>query len=105
MLEQSGIDYQINGDQEHCVDHTLNIRFCGVSSEALMLSVRPYCAISNGSACTTNDYSPSYVLTAMGMSPEKASESIRISWGASINEREISFAFQNLLASVKRFAQ
>lgn len=43
----------------------------GVMSEALMLSAKQYCSISNGSACTSKSYSPSYVLEAMGMSVDE----------------------------------
>ena len=65
VLNESGLSYQINGDQEYCVPGTLNICIDGVSSEALMISTKQFCGISNGSACTSKSYSPSYVLSAM----------------------------------------
>ena len=101
LLEQSGLSYQINGDPEHSVSNTLNIRFCGISSEALMIATRGICAISNGSACTTSDYSPSYVLLAMGLSAKESNESVRISWGALDNNSSILDAFSNLLNIVR----
>lgn len=82
LLEQlKGIEYVINGDQEYCLSHTLNISFPSVDSEALMLATRNSIAISNGSACTSHDYKPSHVLTAMGLSEELVEGAIRISWG------------------------
>ena len=82
LIEESGINYEYNGNQEYCMPNTINVSFQGVESEALMLSSKQYCGISNGSACTSNDYSPSYVLTAMGIDKETISSAIRISWGA-----------------------
>ena len=61
LLKKSGLSYSFNGDQEHCLDSTVNICLQGVSSEALMLSTKEYCSISNGSACTSKSYEPSYV--------------------------------------------
>ena len=61
IVEQlSKVNHVINGDQDYCMAHTLNVSFIGVDSEALMLSVKNSCAISNGSACTSNDYKPSH---------------------------------------------
>lgn len=101
MLTESGVAFQINGVPEHSVSNTLNIRFCGVSSEALMITVKGFCAIANGSACTASDYSPSYVLTAMGLTAEEANESVRISWGASEDPSDVAKAFALLLNSVR----
>ncbi|MDR1771568.1 MAG: aminotransferase class V-fold PLP-dependent enzyme [Hungatella sp.] len=97
ILEQTGLDYVINGDQEYCMPNTLNISIKGVESEALMLSSKQYCGISNGSACTSSDYSPSYVLAAMGLDVERISEAIRISWGAKSDKYEVVEGFKRLL--------
>ena len=82
LIADSGLDISINGDQNYCMPNTVNISINGVESEALMLSSKQYCGISNGSACTSHDYSPSYVLTAMGLDADRISSAIRISWGA-----------------------
>ena len=81
--------------------NTINIRIKGVSSEALMIASKDYCGISNGSACTSNDYSPSYVLKVMGLPDDHIRESLRISWGnqdITIIERE----FKKLLAIAQK---
>ena len=65
--------------------NTLNVSFKGVSSEALMLATRQYCAVSNGSACNSHSYKPSYVLTAMGLDENRIESAIRISWGNTVN--------------------
>lgn len=101
LIDGSGIDYVINGDQEHCMPNTLNVSFIGVESEALMLSSKQYCGISNGSACTSNDYSPSYVLTAMKLDAERISSAIRISWGIYTDKGELINELTSLLEVAK----
>ncbi|HBJ39007.1 MAG TPA: cysteine desulfurase DndA [Planctomycetaceae bacterium] len=75
------VEHSINGDATRCQPHVINIRFTGVDGEALMLALRKSHAFSNGSACTSDIYTPSHVLLAMGLTEDEASESVRISWG------------------------
>lgn len=100
-LKCSGLSYKINGDPNYCVSSTINICFDGVASEALMILTKQYCAISNGSACTSKSYDPSYVLTAMGLSLERIQDSVRISWGPGVNPDEVLTDFSSLLTTVK----
>ena len=88
LLKKSNVNYHYNGAQQYCIDSSVNICFKGVMSEALMLSSKQYCSVSNGSACTSKSYSPSYVLEAMGIPTEDIENSIRISWGPETNEIE-----------------
>ena len=103
-LDNSRLDYQLIGDPNFCVDSTINVAIKGVVSEALMLSTKQYCGVSNGSACTSKNYSPSYVLKAMGISDEIINSSIRISWGmgtdfdeAMVNIRELLNTAYNMI--------
>ena len=100
-LDRSGIKYKFNGDQSICVDNTANILLYGVSSEALMIATKQYCGISNGSACTSHSYSPSYVLTSMGIGKDEVENSIRISWGP---DTDIN-CFQNEIRRLLEFAK
>ena len=104
MLEEAGIDYEINGDQDNCVDSTINVCFNGVSSEALMISTKQYCALSNGSACTSKSYDPSYVLVAMGIPVERIENSVRISWGAGCHLDEVLKLFTKVIEIAKGLA-
>lgn len=74
----------------------------GVSSEALMISSKQYCGVSNGSACTSKSYSPSYVLVAMGIPEEQIESSIRISWGHDVCKEDICENVENLLNVAKQ---
>ena len=104
LLNESGVKYEINGDQVHCIDNTLNICFEGVSSEALMLSCKQFCALSNGSACTSKSYDPSYVLVAMGIPEERIESSFRVSWGAGVDEKEVIDNFMKVINIAKNLA-
>lgn len=101
LLAESNIEYKLNGVQEHCIYTTLNISITGVSSEALMLYTKQFCGVSNGSACNSNSYEPSYVLTAMGIPENQIESSIRISWGASTDINELEQQFKKLIEAAK----
>ena len=90
LLQQLGdIRYSINGDPQYCISNTINISFDGVDAESLFVTLKAHYAFSNGSACNSSSYTPSYVLTEMGLSTELINEAVRISWCA---ESEIDFA-------------
>ena len=80
------VDHRINGDPSRAQSHVVNVSFPGVDSEALMLALRSDVAISNGSACTAANYSPSHVLSAMGLSDDIIASAVRISWGPGITD-------------------
>jgi cysteine desulfurase len=68
------------GNQAQVLPSTLNIRFSGLDSEALMVALKDLIAISNGSACTSGSYTPSHVLKAMGFDDITANQCVRLSW-------------------------
>ncbi|MDF1713385.1 MAG: hypothetical protein P1U90_14185, partial [Akkermansiaceae bacterium] len=71
---------KFNGDLSKTMEHVLNLSLPGIDSEALIVALKGLAAISNGSACTSSNYTPSHVLTAMGQTEDEANEGIRISW-------------------------
>lgn len=104
LLNDSGVDFHYNGNPDYCVDSSANICFKGVMSEALMLSSKQYCSVSNGSACTSKSYSPSYVLEAMGIPAEDIDSSVRISWGPEISEIEFRENIGKMIEIAKSLA-
>lgn len=104
LLNDSGVDFHYNGNPDYCVDSSANICFKGVMSEALMLSSKQYCSVSNGSACTSKSYSPSYVLEAMGIPVEDIDSSVRISWGPEISEIEFRENIGKMIEIAKSLA-
>lgn len=97
LLKQSGLDYKINGELVYIIPNTLNVSLTHVSSEALMLSTKQYCGISNGSACNSQEYAPSFVLSAMGIKQDQIENAIRISWGKDTSIEEFKMNFEELL--------
>ncbi len=81
MRSLEKLDYHLNGSANDGLSNVLNVRFPGVDAEALMMHLRSELAVSNGSACTSDTYTPSHVLTAMGLDEDSAFECIRFSWG------------------------
>ena len=71
---------RINGDQEHCLPHVLNVSLPGLNSEAAMVTLKGVLALSNGSACTSTSYDPSHVLVAMGLDRDRIDSALRLSW-------------------------
>lgn len=71
---------RLHGDPEQCLPHVLNFSVEGVDSEALMVAVKDLVAVSNGSACTSQSYTPSHVLEAMGLPQAAVAGAVRISW-------------------------
>lgn len=102
ILDKSKIDYHINGDPRFCLDTSINLSLSGVRSEALMIATKQYCGISNGSACTSKSYAPSYVLTAMGVPQEEIENSIRISWGPKTSKHELENNLSQLVEVAKQ---
>lgn len=78
LLKMEGAS--VNGSLTDRIYNTSNIRFSGVDSDALIMSLDDI-AVSNGSACTANSIEPSHVLLAMGQSEEQAFSAIRFSLG------------------------
>ncbi len=104
LLSTSGVAYTLNAHPDDCIPTTLNISFLGISSEALMLAARPFCGISNGSACTSGGYNQSHVLSAMSLPDDRTESAIRISWDYDIDLDELLFEFSNMLDVVRKFA-
>lgn len=95
-----------NGDQDHVLPSTINMSIPNgrggyLDSEAVMLALKPYLAISNGSACTSHSYTPSHVLHAMGMSDDRAQGALRFSWSHLTSEPDwqgVSAAIEAMLS-------
>lgn len=74
----SELNVILNG--ENSAPHVLNFSVPGLNSETALVALKGIAAVSNGSACTSNSYTPSHVLTAMGLDEEVVENAIRMSW-------------------------
>jgi cysteine desulfurase len=76
----SKIGVQVNGAAEYSLPHILNFSVLGLDSEAAIVALKGLVAVSNGSACTSANYSASHVLAAMKLTEERIESAIRLSW-------------------------
>jgi cysteine desulfurase len=94
-------DVFLNGPAEAHVPGILNVSFAGVEGESLLFSCDRL-AVSSGSACTSADSEPSYVLRALGRDDQLAAASIRFSLGRFTAEAEIDTAIAEVRQAVTR---
>lgn len=80
-IEKEIPNARLNGPRgEIRLPNNINFSFPRAEGESIVLALdMEGFAVSTGSACTAADLKPSHVLTAMGLSPEIAHASIRIS--------------------------
>jgi cysteine desulfurase len=91
-----------NGSATRSVPHLLNVSFAGVEGESLLAAIRPYVAVSTGSACTSALAEPSYVLRALGRSERLSESSLRFGLGRTTTEGDIDTAVAVLTREVGR---
>ncbi|WP_372638697.1 cysteine desulfurase family protein [Fodinibius sp.] len=108
--DKFGEHYQVNGATEAAVPHIVNLAFPntegGLDGEMLLLNldVEGIC-VSNGSACTSGTVEPSHVLDGIGLEPEVANSSIRISMGKDNTVEDIDFLVEKLEVVVNRMTK
>ena len=99
-------DCRVNGGRSDRLPNTSSICFSGVDGNALvvLLDEVGICA-SAGSACKSGAGAPSHVLSAMGLSPEEASGSVRFSLSSWTTEEEIAYAIDHIPTIVSRIRE
>jgi cysteine desulfurase len=93
----------VNGSWEHRIPGNLNLTF-PAPVLALLRAVPELCA-STGSACSSAEVEPSYVLRALGLSDEAASRTLRLGLGRFTSAADVDFAADALLAAVHSHAE
>jgi cysteine desulfurase len=91
----------LNGHRELRLPNTLNVRFPRVSGSAV-LEGAPEVAASTGSACHEGGESASAVILAMGVPPDEALGSVRLTLGRSTTEDDVVRAAEALARSWRR---
>lgn len=99
-LKEKIKDVEINGDLEKRLPGNINVTFKDKDSMEILLKLDEHgiCA-SAGSACSTGETAPSHVLTAIGISPEKAFTTLRFSLGKENTMEEIDYVI-NVLTKI-----
>ena len=81
----------LNGHPTQRVCGILNVTFPGIEGESLLFACGAI-AVSSGSACTSADRQPSFVLRALGRDDQQAGSSIRFSIGRFTTDDEVEAA-------------
>jgi cysteine desulfurase len=97
-------DLILNGPEQERLPNTLNISFPGLSGRAILEGI-PELAASLGAACHGAEEKPSTVLTAMGLPPDLAMSTIRLSVGRPTTKEEVERAAAMILARVGELRQ
>ena len=90
-----------NGHAEHRVAGSLNLTFPVATAVELMRAIPDLC-VSTGSACSSAELQPSYVLSAMGLSAAEAARTLRLGIGRFTSAAEVDFAAAALAAAHAR---
>jgi len=94
---------EIHGIEAERLPHTTSISFASVEAESILLHLDlKGIAASSGSACTTGEPEPSHVLLAMGISPEIAQGTIRISLGRENTGEEVDYTVKVLKDAIRQ---
>jgi cysteine desulfurase len=89
---------EINGSTEHRIAGNLNVTF-PVETALAMLERMPDLCVSTGSACSSAEVEPSYVLRALGMADDAAGRTLRIEIGRFTSPADIDYAASALAAA------
>ncbi|HHN74903.1 MAG TPA: cysteine desulfurase [Acidobacteria bacterium] len=100
-LEPVG-DLRRHGAREHSLPNTLSVGFRGLEADRLLEAIAPVVAASAGAACHSAGVSVSWVLHAMGVAPEWARGTLRLTIGRWTTEEEIDRAAEAVVAAVRR---
>ena len=96
-------DSRLNGPSRQRLPNNVNVCLSGVESEALLLGLDAAgIAASSGSACTSASLEPSHVLLAMGIPPDVAAGSLRLTTGNANTEAEVQRTLETLHELVPR---
>src|SRR5512136_258748 len=94
---------RFNGHPEKRVKSTLNFAFPGLEAEAILLALATKeIYVSTGSACSEESEEVSHVLRAIGLPPEIARSSIRMSLGRSNSEEDIATVLRELPEIIRK---
>lgn len=96
-IEQEIPQVKLNGHRSMRLPGNVNFSFAKAEGESMliMLDMKGICA-SSGSACTTGSIDPSHVLLAIGLSPELARGSLRMTLSEDNTMEEVDIVVEEL---------
>ena len=96
-------DVHLNGHPIERLPNNANFTFKYIEGEAVLIQLDLMgVAASSGSACSTGAVEPSHVLRAMGVPPEEAFGSLRLTLGRENTEEDVDYVLKVLPPIVER---
>lgn len=93
----------VSGHQKHRLAGHLHISFPHLDAERVLFALESRgVLVATGSACAANNGTRSTVLTAIGLAPEVADGSLRLTLGKLSNEENIARAAEILIEEIQR---
>jgi cysteine desulfurase len=93
----------VNGAHAPRVPNTTNITFPFIEGESMVIALDlKGIACSTGAACSSGAVEPSHVLTALGLSPEDARATLRLSLGRQNTDEDVDRALEIIPAVIER---
>ncbi len=89
---------RVNGSMRARIPGNLNLTFPGATAAELMARAPDLC-LSTGSACSSAEIEPSYVLRALGLPDSEAARTLRIGIGRFTSAADIDHAVASLAAA------
>lgn len=105
-IEEKIPKLKFNGHEKNRIKGTLNISFLGLEAEAILLALATKeIYVSTGSACSEGSEETSHVLSAIGLKPDVARSSIRMSLGRFNLEEDIDTVLCELPEMVEKLRE
>ncbi|MFX0017775.1 MAG: cysteine desulfurase NifS [Promethearchaeota archaeon] len=96
-------DSYLNGHPIKRLPNNVNLGFKYIEGESIVLDLdMEGIAASTGSACSSKSLEPSHVLLAIGLKPEEAHGSLRISLGKFVTEEDVNYLLEKLPSVIER---
>lgn len=102
-LTDAFADAIVSGHQKHRLAGHLHISFPGLDAERVLFALESRgVLVATGSACAANKGTRSHVLNAIGMAPDVADGSLRLTLGHDSHEENIAEAAHIIIEEVRR---
>jgi cysteine desulfurase len=105
-IEEKIPNVKFNGHEKNRIKGTLSFSFYGLEAEAILLSLGTKdIYVSTGSACSEDSEDVSHVLSAIGLKPEIARSTVRMSLGRFNTEEDIDVVLRELPEIVEKLRE
>lgn len=103
LAKKHSSQLQVNGDMEQRLCNNVSLSFKSITPDQMALHLGGI-AFSSGSACSSADAKPSYVLKAMGHNDMLARQTLRLGMGRFTRTEDVDFVIERLNRLLERSA-